>query len=547
MIINQVASDLSISSYSYRYLSARLLVALDNPFDQTTETVLHPLPENGAYGANSQLAPVTGPLVIPTPIDKNSSASLGEIDASYGCGESLPDFPNVSKVSNIFYNLSHITPELTSEGQWVALVKRGECTFAQKIEFAYQSGATAIIVYNEVAGDHLVPMNYDKKYGPGMVTAMMSNTNYVDIEGYAPTQNDPTRLMWMTIMAGAPVVNNSFERIVIATISVSFLILLALSVGWVIIYYFQRFRVMHRRYKAQRQRQDMAERAIKMLKTRKLKRSDKLVNEEESCPICIEDFTSGDVVHELPCHHHYCKKCIEPWIITKGTCPMCKINIFQELGLQPRTTPAAATTTSNNNQGQGPSSTEQVGIEVDGQTANNSNTSFFDRLVSFLGIRTTDQEDELQAAEETRNLENTLRRTNRTSSMATISGNNRPEPENSHGSPQPARVNRAFTNLQDDGDENENDSNIDDNLASPSMVVPSVHSSLQTENRVRHEATNNDIDFEEENDQISDTENREAELQNRSTTSSTPKTGTPTSRQRFSPPDNVVQEINLNS
>ena len=108
MIINQVASDLSISSYSYRYLSARLLVALDNPFDQTTETVLHPLPENGAYGANSQLAPVTGPLVIPTPIDKNSSASLGEIDASYGCGESLPDFPNVSKVSNIFYNSTSI-------------------------------------------------------------------------------------------------------------------------------------------------------------------------------------------------------------------------------------------------------------------------------------------------------------------------------------------------------------------------------------------------------------------------------------------------------
>ena len=39
---------------------------------------------------------------------------------------------------------------------------------------------------------------------------------------------------------------------------------------------------------------------------------------------------------EMPCKHSFHKKCIEPWIITKGTCPMCKINIFQELGLQTR-------------------------------------------------------------------------------------------------------------------------------------------------------------------------------------------------------------------
>jgi hypothetical protein len=66
----------------------------------------------------------------------------------------------------------------------------------------------------------------------------------------------------------------------------------------------------------------MAERAIKMLKTKKLKRTDDLVTKNESCAICIEDFEQGMLVMDMPCKHSFCKKCIEPWIITKGTCPM---------------------------------------------------------------------------------------------------------------------------------------------------------------------------------------------------------------------------------
>lgn len=188
-------------------------------------------------------------------------------------------------------------------------------------------------------------MNYENSIGQDMVTTMMPFSNFQQIDSFL-SQNES---VWVQISAGQPVVNNSFERIVIATISVSFLILLALSIGWVIIYYFQRFRTMHRRYQQQKQRQDMAERAIKMIKTKKLKKNDELIKNQESCAICIDDFEATGVVMELPCKHNFHKKCIEPWIITKGTCPMCKVNIFQQLGLQTSEDAEAGGTSSSNN------------------------------------------------------------------------------------------------------------------------------------------------------------------------------------------------------
>merc|ERR1711972_129034 len=168
---------------------------------------------------------------------------------------------------------------------------------------------------------------------PEFVAVMINRDGYDEL---VDSFGDYPGPRFVYISPGSPQVSNSFERIVIATISVSFLILLALSVGWVIIYYVQRFRIIHRRYKEQKRRQDLAERAIKMLKTKKLKRNDKLVQEEETCAICIDEFEAQCICLELPCHHVFHKKCIEPWVLDKGTCPMCKLNVFVALGLEGR-------------------------------------------------------------------------------------------------------------------------------------------------------------------------------------------------------------------
>merc|ERR1712066_955676 len=108
---------------------------------------------------------------------------------------------------------------------------------------------------------------------PEFVAVMINRDGYNELIENFENYNG-SRFVY--ISPGSPQVSNSFERIVLETISVSFLILLALSVGWVIIYYVQRFRGIHRRYREQKRRQDLAERAIKALKHRKLKRNDPL-------------------------------------------------------------------------------------------------------------------------------------------------------------------------------------------------------------------------------------------------------------------------------
>ena len=55
--------------------------------------------------------------------------------------------------------------------------------------------------------------------------------------------------------------------------------------------------------------------------------SDKDESEEELCPICLCDFETGDKVRVLPCQHIYHPECVDNWLVTNKSCPMCKRNI----------------------------------------------------------------------------------------------------------------------------------------------------------------------------------------------------------------------------
>lgn len=51
------------------------------------------------------------------------------------------------------------------------------------------------------------------------------------------------------------------------------------------------------------------------------------VNLEEKCSICIEDFKTGDTATHLPCEHRFHPGCIEPWLATHDTCPLCRATV----------------------------------------------------------------------------------------------------------------------------------------------------------------------------------------------------------------------------
>merc|ERR1719187_168248 len=92
--------------------------------------------------------------------------------------------------------------------------------------------------------------------------------------------------------------------------------------------------------------------AFSKMKVETLKSDSELVqnHEEICCAICIDNFEAGSVVRHLTCTHVYHKKCIDPWLVDKGTCPQCKADILKSLGLgeavqQPSSADAVAETT----------------------------------------------------------------------------------------------------------------------------------------------------------------------------------------------------------
>lgn len=65
---------------------------------------------------------------------------------------------------------------------------------------------------------------------------------------------------------------------------------------------------------------------IAALPTRKLK--DTLgLGEQSKCTICLDEFGDGDDVKTLPCLHIYHQRCIEQWLRTDNSCPVCKTPI----------------------------------------------------------------------------------------------------------------------------------------------------------------------------------------------------------------------------
>uniref|UniRef100_A0A1A9W0L2 RING-type domain-containing protein n=1 Tax=Glossina brevipalpis TaxID=37001 RepID=A0A1A9W0L2_9MUSC len=50
-----------------------------------------------------------------------------------------------------------------------------------------------------------------------------------------------------------------------------------------------------------------------------------------SCAICIDDLLSKEIIRTLPCNHRFHVKCIDKWLQSHNTCPMCRAHVFQEI------------------------------------------------------------------------------------------------------------------------------------------------------------------------------------------------------------------------
>ena len=48
---------------------------------------------------------------------------------------------------------------------------------------------------------------------------------------------------------------------------------------------------------------------------------------DNSCSICLDNFEEGENIHTLKCNHSFHDKCIEDWLDTQFTCPLCRLSL----------------------------------------------------------------------------------------------------------------------------------------------------------------------------------------------------------------------------
>uniref|UniRef100_A0A1I7V1L7 RING-type domain-containing protein n=2 Tax=Caenorhabditis tropicalis TaxID=1561998 RepID=A0A1I7V1L7_9PELO len=123
----------------------------------------------------------------------------------------------------------------------------------------------------------------------------------------------------------------SFSKTSVLFVSISFIILMVISLAWLVFYYVQRFRYAHAKDRLQRRLFNAARKALTRIPTMAIT-SGMTQEMQWDCAVCLEPYQLHDIIRTLPCKHVYHKSCIDPWLLEHRTCPMCKNDILKHFG-----------------------------------------------------------------------------------------------------------------------------------------------------------------------------------------------------------------------
>ncbi|XP_074523337.1 RING finger protein 148-like [Halichoeres trimaculatus] len=253
--------------------------------------------ECGVFGDDSPLEKASGIITLPEGDPK-------------GCG---PD---------PVYNRNASSPP------WIALVKRGNCTFSEKINAAKRQGAAGVLVYNlDGSGNETSEMDHPD--APDIVAVMIGN--FLGMELVKLVKNGTEVQMLINVgRHHGPWIDSHLLNLLAITL---FLVVVA-TISFSVVYG-RRLVELSKYRRAERRLKDEAKKAIKRLQVRTLRQEDEeTTNDSNMCAVCIESYRPGEVVTVLTCDHIFHKTCIEPWLLEKRTCPMCKCDILKALGVE---------------------------------------------------------------------------------------------------------------------------------------------------------------------------------------------------------------------
>ncbi|XP_071477875.1 RING finger protein 150-like [Diadema antillarum] len=211
---------------------------------------------------------------------------------------------------------------------WIALVKQfGNCLPEEKLAFAEQANASAVIMINAPEASSMTSVDFKGK----IPVILLSAEHGKHIEELI---DNGTKVL-IEVMDGPKVIERTqVKKSSVLFVSVSFIVLMIVSLAWLVFYYIQRFRYAQARGRTQKQLGRAAKKVIAKLPQRTIKDDDQEIVEMEACPVCLDIYKTNDILRVLPCMHAYHKSCVDQWLVENRTCPMCKLNILKALGFQ---------------------------------------------------------------------------------------------------------------------------------------------------------------------------------------------------------------------
>lgn len=222
--------------------------------------------------------------------------------------------------------------KLPSE-KWIAVVERGDCLFTDKIKLATKTyNASGVVIYNN--DEQTTIMQHTVSDQVSVLVSKESGKQLTELI------DSGVRVM-MTIIPGqkdfssSDHASNSISKTSVLFVSISFIVLMIISLAWLVFYYIQRFRYAHAKERLARRLASAAKKAISKIPQKTVRHGDRELDSEfDQCAVCIESYKTHDVVRTLPCKHVFHKSCVDPWLLDQRSCPMCKLDILRAYGMQ---------------------------------------------------------------------------------------------------------------------------------------------------------------------------------------------------------------------
>ncbi|XP_042508454.1 receptor homology region, transmembrane domain- and RING domain-containing protein 2-like isoform X1 [Macadamia integrifolia] len=206
-----------------------------------------------------------------------------------------------------------------------ALIIRGGCSFEEKVRIAQDAGFKAAIIYDNEDSGALVAMSGNPA-GIRIHAVFISKASGETLKMYAGLPNMQLLLI------------PTFENAAWSIMVISFVSLLAMSIVLATCFFIRRRRVRREQSQAPcvREFHGMSNRLVKALPSLIFTSVLEDNCTSMTCAICLEDYSVGEKLRVLPCHHKFHAACVDSWLTTWRTfCPVCKRDARTSTGEPP--------------------------------------------------------------------------------------------------------------------------------------------------------------------------------------------------------------------